>query len=358
MEKKGLKTVKESEEAFHACPSCSKPVKKWYKERIFLTVVTAVAVLAAAYMSDFSRPFTLAFFDYLGMIWWALLIGFLLGGLMEYYIPKEYIQKYFSVHKKRTIFYSVGLGFMMSACSHGILAISMELYKKGASTASVIAFLLASPWANLPVTILLFSFFGLNAFYIIISAIIIAITTGLIYQVLDKRCIVECRSHNLKVDEKFSVRKDMSRRLNNYRFTSGSIAADTKGVLKGSWALTKMIMWWIVIGMLMASFANAFVPHEIFMMYLGPTMLGMVLTLIIAAVIEVCSEGSSPLAFEIYKQTGAFGNSFVFLNGGVATDYTEIGLIWSNIGKRTALLLPLITVPQILVLGYVFNVFL
>ena len=75
----------------------------------------------------------------------------------------------------------------------------------------------------------------------------------------------------------------------------------------------------------------------------------------LATVIEICSEGSSPMAFEIFRQTGAFGNSFVFLMAGVATDYTEIGLIWSNIGKKAALWLPVITLPQILILGYVFN---
>jgi hypothetical protein len=86
--------------------------------------------------------------------------------------------------------------------------------------------------------------------------------------------------------------------------------------------------------------------------------LGLVVTLIFATIIEVCSEGSSPLAFEIYNQSGAFGNSFVFLLSGVATDYTEIGLIWSNIGKKAALWLPIITVPQVLILGYIFNLFL
>jgi hypothetical protein len=40
---------------------------------------------------------------------------------------------------------------------------------------------------------------------------------------------------------------------------------------------------------------------------------------------------------------------------GVATDYTEIGLLWTNIGKRTALCLPAVTVPQILLLAYLFN---
>ena len=120
----------------------------------------------------------------------------------------------------------------------------------------------------------------------------------------------------------------------------------------------KMVLWWILIGILLASAARAFIPIHIFHQFLGPTLLGLAITLIIATIIEVCSEGSSPIAFEIYNQTGALGNSFVFLMAGVATDYTEIGLIWSNIGKKTAIWLPIVTVPQILVLGYLFNLLL
>jgi hypothetical protein len=41
----------------------------------------------------------------------------------------------------------------------------------------------------------------------------------------------------------------------------------------------------------------------------------------------------------------------------VATDYTEIGLLWSNIGKRTAIWLPIVTVPQILVVGFLLNTY-
>ncbi|RLF54355.1 MAG: hypothetical protein DRN37_10360 [Thermoplasmata archaeon] len=156
----------------------------------------------------------------------------------------------------------------------------------------------------------------------------------------------------------FSIRKDIKRRWREYEFTLPNIVEAAKGTLKGSWALTKMVMWWLLIGMLMAAFARAFIPHRYFMEYMGPTFLGLVITLLFATIIEVCSEGSSPLAFEIFNQTGAFGNSFIFLMAGVATDYTEIGLIWHNIGKRAALWLPVITVPQILLLGYLFNVLL
>ena len=86
-------------------------------------------------------------------------------------------------------------------------------------------------------------------------------------------------------------------------------------------------------------------------------LIGLIITLILATIMEVLAEGTAPLAFEIFKQTGAFGNSFIFLMTGVATDYTEIGLIWDNIGKKVAIWLPIITVPQILILGYLFNNF-
>lgn len=143
-----------------------------------------------------------------------------------------------------------------------------------------------------------------------------------------------------------------------YDFSKKNNIAAIKGTIIGSWALTKMVMWWLLVGMLMAAFARAYIPQYYFMEFMGPTVIGLLITLLFATIIEVCSEGSAPLAFEIYNQTGAFGNSFTFLMAGVATDYTEIGLIWHNIGKKAAIWLPIITVPQILILGYLFNIFL
>ena len=89
---------------------------------------------------------------------------------------------------------------------------------------------------------------------------------------------------------------------------------------------------------------------------MGPTFIGMLVTLGVATIIEVCSEGTAPMAFEIFKQTGALGNSFVFLMAGVVTDYTEIGLLWHNVGRKTAIWLPIITVPQVILFGIAANI--
>ncbi len=87
-----------------------------------------------------------------------------------------------------------------------------------------------------------------------------------------------------------------------------------------------------------------------------PTLFGMMITLFAAIVIEVCSERTAPLALEIFRQTGALGNGFIFLMAGVVTDYTEIGLLWHQAGKRTAIWLPVITVPQVIFWGAVANI--
>jgi len=345
------------------CPSCAATIgTPWYKQRLLLVTIITIILLFLGYFLDPEKRFYNAFRDYLLLIWWAILIGFLIGGVIDYFIPRSYIEKYLSRHRKRTIVYSIIFGFLMSACSHGILAIAIELYKKGASTSSVVAFLLASPWANLPITFLLFGFFGFRAAFIIISAIIIAFITGIIFQGLEKKGLVECdkciRGEDKPVLEEFSIINDIKRRWRKYEFTAKNNIQAIKGIIKGSWALTKMVMWWLVIGMLMAAAARAYIPHGLFEQYMGPTLLGLLVTLLFATIIEVCSEGSAPLAFEIFNKSGAFGNSFTFLMAGVATDITEIGLIWHNIGRRAAIFLPIITIPQVIFFGLLFNLFL
>jgi hypothetical protein len=283
-------------------------------------------------------------------------LGLLLGGIIDYYVPQEYISKVLSRKKPYTIFNSVLLGFLMSACSHGILALSIQLHKKGASNPAVVSFLLASPWANLTITFMLLSFFGWKGLFIILAAIVVAVNTGFIFMFLEKKGLIETNRNTVQVSADFSIWQDIRSRAKNYQFGLKTLAMDFKGIISGVVSLSNMVLWWIILGILIASAAGAYIPTHFFHRFMGPTFLGMIVTLGLATVIEVCSEGSSPLAFEIYRQTKALGNSYVFLMAGVATDYTEIGLLWTNVGRRTAIWMPIITVPQIIIIGYLANI--
>ena len=290
------------------------------------------------------QPLNEALIEYLKIVWWAVLLGMVLGGVIDYFVPDGFIIRFLGQRRKLTLVYAVIAGFMMTACSHGILAIAIQLYKKGASVPAVITFLLASPWANLPMTILMFGFFGWKAAYIVFGAMAIALITGLIFMLLDRLGWIEGSSET-------AAASDISW-TNLKNFEAGKSA---KGIAAGAVSLANMVLWWILIGILAAAMIGAYVPEHWFMQYVGPDITGMLVTLLFATIIEVCSEGTSPIAFEIFAKTGALGNPFIFLMAGVATDYTEIGLLWSNIGKRTALWLPAVTVPQILLLAALFN---
>lgn len=303
-----------------------------------------ILVFAVSFLPVFDK-LNQSLLDYLKIIWWAVLLGLFLGGIIEYFIPEEFIFKYLGQKKKRTIFYAVFFGFLMSACSHGILAIAMQLHKKGASIPAVMTFLLASPWANLPITILLFGFFGIKALFFVLAAMFIAVFTGFVYMGLEKVGWTE-----KSLDIPFKNQKIIWTRVKDFNFKES-----VSGVTRGAVNLSNMVLWWILIGIMVAAVIGAYVPEHFFMKYLGPTFVGLLLTLLFATIIEVCSEGSSPIAFEIFQKVGTFGNPFVFLMAGVITDYTEIGLIWSNIGKKAAIWLPIITVPLVLGFGILFN---
>ncbi len=359
-EKSAVKATKDGKDYFFCSTHCKDKFmhRPFFQDKLFIVSILPALLVLLSFFIPLLVPFRQAFLMYLKLIWWAVALGLFLGGLIDYYIPQEYISKILAHKRPGTIFNAVFLGFLMSACSHGILALSIQLHKTGASNPAVVSFLLASPWANFAITIMLVGFFGLKALFIILAAMIVAINTGFIFMFLEKKGLIEKNKNTVEVAGDFSILGDLRRRSRSYKFGIKPLITDSKGVMKGAWALSDMVLWWIILGMLIASFAGAYIPVHFFHRFMGPTLLGLIVTLSLATIIEVCSEGSSPLAFEIYRQTHALGNSFVFLMAGVATDYTEIGLLWANVGRRVALWMPVVTVPQIIVLGYLANMFL
>ena len=304
-----------------------------------------LAVLGISFLPPFAA-LNDSLLSYLAIVWWAVLLGLFLGGVIDYFVPDGFVVRALGKRSKVTLINAVITGFLMSACSHGILAIAIQLYKKGASVPAVITFLLASPWANMPMTVLLFGFFGWKGMLIVGGAMLIALITGLVFTLLDQLGWIEGPAKDVQAED---VSWD---RVKNFRLDQS-----VKGVAAGAVSLANMVLWWILIGILAAAIIGAYVPDHWFMQYLGPDFTGMLITLLFATVLEVCSEGTSPIAFEIFNKTAALGNPFIFLMAGVATDYTEIGLLWTNIGRRTAIWLPVVTVPQILIFAVLLNKF-
>lgn len=371
---RGLKLIYKGEEYYFCGKSCMNKFKnenkitdeyislsshpKIYKiltNRVFITSFIIIILIILGYLFNFFVPLKNNLFNYLKIIALPVFLGLFIGGIIDWLIPREYISKLLAQSKKRTILYSVITGFFMSACSHGILALSIQLYKKGASAPAVVAFLLSSPWANLPLTILIIGFFGYKGLVFVFSAIVIALITGLIFQILEKFDLIETNPKSVELTEDYSIWQDVKRRSKNATYDGDFFKDAVKAIFSGGISLANMVLWWIFIGIIVSSVVGAYVPTIWMEEYMGASIVGILITLGFATIMEVCSEGTAPLAFEIFRKTGAIGNSFVFLMAGVVTDYTEIGLLWSNVGKKTAIWLPVVSVPQVVALGMLYN---
>lgn len=339
-----------------ACSRCEAGKEAaWRPNSLFWLFLLFAAVFILSPSLNWLSPLAAALAAYLKKIAVPMLIGLLLGGVINWLIPAEYISKLLAERRKRTIIFAVITGFFMSACSHGILALAIQLYKKGASPPAVVAFLLASPWANFPLTILMYGFFGIKAFLLIGGAVVIALAAGYIFLLLEKYSLIEHNPNTIKLAENYSLIKDIQQRLGKINFTFSEVASAFKAIASGALALANMVLGWVLLGVFISSLAAAYLPPHFMHQYMGPGLSGLLVTLFMATIIEICSEGSAPLAFEIFRQTGALGNSFTFLLAGVATDYTEIGLLWTNVGWRTAVWLPVVTVPMVLILALLLN---
>ena len=119
---------------------------------------------------------------------------------------------------------------------------------------------------------------------------------------------------------------------------------------------SRMVLRWILFGVVLAGLVQAFVDADSLQTYFGPTLAGLGLTVLVATIMEVCSEGSTPIAADLLTRARAPGNSFALLMTGVATDYTEIMILKDTTKSwKFALFLPLITLPQVLVISWLIN---
>jgi uncharacterized membrane protein YraQ (UPF0718 family) len=77
-------------------------------------------------------------------VWWALVIGFAISGIVQAWVPRARIQGALSGSGFGPIARATGLGAASSSCSYAAIAIARSLFAKGASAITALAFQFAS----------------------------------------------------------------------------------------------------------------------------------------------------------------------------------------------------------------------
>lgn len=322
-----------------------------------LTIVVAYLV---AFMVDHDAPLGLGVFahgvrDMMNLMWWGILLGMIAVGLIDK-VPREFVIGIIGRDQgAQSVFRAVLAGFFLDLCNHGVLMIGAKLYERGASLGQVFAFLIASPWNSLSITIIIGLMMGWGWMAVfILASLVIAFATGLLVEKLERGGRVRTNENRINLPDEFHVWREAKTQLRNQSFDLEFF----KDVARRSVTASRMVLRWLFFGVVLAALIQAAVPTEIFATWFGATLFGLFATLLAATIIEVCSEGSVPIAADLMNRAAAPGNAFTFLMAGAATDYTEILVLKEVTGRlKAALLLPLLTVPQVIALGWALNTF-
>lgn len=304
--------------------------------------------------TKYLQIFSKSVFELINTMWWGVVIGILMVGVLSK-IPREFI---ISILGKggglNGIVRATLGGVLLDLCSHGILMVGAKLYERGATTGQVMAFLIASPWNSFSLTLILIALIGLPwTLAFIALSMGIAIISGLIFEYFTNKGTLPANPHQADLPDGFQFWNEVKKSLKKEKFSPRLIGEMLLSGLMDS----RMVIRWLLFGVILAGLIRAFVEPDQFQTFFGPTLAGLGLTVLVATILEVCSEGSTPVAADLLTRAKAPGNSFAFLMTGVSTDYTEIMVLKETTKTwKIPLFLPLITVPQILVISWVINV--
>ncbi|MFW5451417.1 MAG: permease [Methylophagaceae bacterium] len=285
-------------------------------------------------------------------MWIGLALGMFFVGVLGR-VPREFVTSLLGQGDSFVgIVRATFAGVLLDLCSHGILLVAMRLYQRGASLGQVMAFLIASPWNSLSLTVILIALIGWQwTLIFIICSMIIGIASGLVFNWLESRGTLPTNPNTIELHD-FKFWQQAKAGLKTTKFSRHWWSSMLLEGIKDS----RMIVRWLLLGVLLAAAIRTFVPIDSFQTYFGATLAGLGMTLIVATILEICSEGSTPIAADLVTRAAAPGNGFAFLMTGVSTDYTEIMSLRETTGSwKIALFLPLVTVPQVIVFSWVMN---
>lgn len=282
--------------------------------------------------------------------WWGILFGIVSVAVIGRF-PRELVAAIMG--RSGTVsglFRAVGAGVLLDLCNHGILMVGMGLYKRGTSLGQTIAFLIASPWNSISLTLILAALIGWKWMLLfILLSMVVAVITGWVVDRLVAAGKIQANPNAVELPHDYRVWPEVQGVLRSLMPGMGNYRRLMHEGLVGS----KMVLRWIFFGFVLTAAIQAFVPEGIFQHFFGPTVMGLFLTLLATTLMEVCSEGSSPIAADLLTRANAPGNAFVFLMAGAATDYTEImSLKETTKSWKASLALPLISTPQVLLIGW------
>jgi uncharacterized protein len=246
-------------------------------------------------------------------VWWALVLGFLLSGIVQAWVPRAQMSRALGGRGPRALALATGLGAASSSCSYAAVAIAKSAFQRGASFAAAVAFQFASTNLVFEIGIVIWIFIGwqFTAAEFVGGLILILLVWVAIVALVSRSEEEQARAHALAADS------------GHVHPTAGgspwrSLAA-WQEVARNFMHDWKMLWKEIVAGFLIAGFVSLLplrVFNDLFLTHTGGAgqLLENVLVGPLVAVLSfVCSVGNVPLAAVLWAGGISFSGVIAFI---------------------------------------------
>ena len=250
---------------------------------------------------------------------WALVLGFLLSGIVQAWIPRSRMERALGGRDLRSVARATGLGAASSSCSYAAVAIAKSMFQKGASLATAMAFQFASTNLVFEIGIVMWIFLGweFTLAEFLGGLILIPLMWAGIRLFVTRRLEEEARAHAQAAQTGHEHHSAGSGGLSwRQRLTSVRAWSDVAHNFRGDW---EMLWKEITAGFVIAGFI-ALLPMDFFNALFLTDESGWLKTLqnvivgpLVAVLSFVCSVGNVPLAAVLWSGGISFAGVIAFI---------------------------------------------
>ncbi|HEY4452524.1 MAG TPA: permease [Solirubrobacteraceae bacterium] len=251
-------------------------------------------------------------------VWWALVFGFAISGIVQAWVPRERIERSLSGSGPKPVALATGLGAASSSCSYAAIAIAKSLFGKGASASTALAFQFASTNLVWELGLVLWVLIGWQftlAEYV--GGLVMIVLMGLLLRAfVSPRLEMQAREHAQQTDTAHQHHMASGALGWRARLTSASGWSDVAHNFRADW---QMVWKEITIGFFLAGFiaqlGNGFFSG-LFLEHTGGVLGSLENVLVgpgIAVLSFVCSVGNVPLAAVLWSGGISFAGVLAFL---------------------------------------------
>ncbi len=253
-------------------------------------------------------------------VWWALVLGFAISGIVQAWVPRERIEGALSGHGFVPVAKATGLGAASSSCSYAAIAIAKSLFQKGASAVTALAFQFASTnlvWElGLVLWVLIGWQFALAEY--VGGIIMIALMALLLRRFVPPRLEEQARAHAQQAQAGHEHDHGGGEKVRGWRerLTSADAWAEVGGNFRGDWG---MLWKEITIGFLLAGFIGLLGDDFFNVLFItdAPPLVQTIENVLVGPVIAilsfVCSVGNVPLAAVLWSGGISFAGVLAFI---------------------------------------------